>query len=492
MDWSRINQEIGDGGKVMGEQLARRAPHEAGVSAKHIGDFFARIESEGLALHSVMILRHGFVVAEHWWSPYSPDKRHMLFSLSKSFTSTAIGLAVSEGLLTEDDTVLSFFPEYRTPDIDSNMADMRIRHLLSMSTGHTEDTMRHLHRAEDGDFARAFFSVPIQKPPGTHFLYNTGATYMLSAILQRVTGVTLLDYLTPRLFQPLGIENPTWESCPRGVNMGGFGLSVRTEDIAKFGQMYLQQGVWNGRQVVPSDWVSTATRSHVSNGDQPDSDWSQGYGYQFWRCRHNVYRGDGAFGQYCVVMPEQDAVVAITSGLNDMQAVLNVVWDTILPGMNETSGATSPSRNEIELYKPADSLPGPNGSSTKRDGVPSWNGQTLLLQDNELNWTSIQLTQGANSFTVDLAVHQQHSVLSGGYGTWIEGRATVRAGVEESIAVQGGWTDENTFVFALCLSETPFTMTVEVREDTAGCKLHVKQNVGFGDRRFELVGTSQG
>jgi hypothetical protein len=122
-------------------------------------------------------------------------------------------------------------------------------------------------------------------------------------------------------------------------------------------------------------------------------------------------------------MPEQDAVVAITSGLNDMQAVLNVLWDTILPGLNETSGATSPSRNEIELYKPSDSLPGPNGSSTKRDGVPSWNDQTLLLQDNELNWTSIQLTQGTESFTIDLAVHQHHSVLCGGYGTWIRAGA---------------------------------------------------------------------
>ena len=150
---------------------------------------------------------------------------------------------------------------------------------------------------------------------------------MLSAMVQNATGETVLDYLRPRLFDPLGIENPTWASSPEGITLGGYGLSVRTEDIARFGQLYLRKGLWRGMQLVPADWVAEATARQVSNGSNPRSEWDQGYGYKFWRCRHNAYRADGAFGQYCIVLPDQDAVVAITSGVRDMQAVMNLVWD---------------------------------------------------------------------------------------------------------------------------------------------------------------------
>ena len=160
---------------------------------------------------------------------------------------------------------------------------------------------------------------------------------MLSAIVQKVTGMTVLDYLRPRLFEPLGIEHPTWETSPQGISAGGFGLSIRTEDIARFGQLYLQRGKWQGKQLVPAAWVEAATARQTSNGSNPQSDWDQGYGYQFWRCRHGAYRGDGAFGQFCVVLPEQDAVIAITSGVKDMQAVLNLVWDKLLPAMKPSS-----------------------------------------------------------------------------------------------------------------------------------------------------------
>ena len=167
----------------------------------------------------------------------------MLFSLSKSFTSTAVGMAVAEGRLSVDDPVLSFFPDEAPRKPGENLAAMRVRHLLAMSTGHDQDTTEHLYRRRDGNWARAFLARPVAHAPGTHFLYNTGATYMLSAIVQKVTGQTLLEYLRPRLFEPLGIEGATWETCPRGVNTGGFGLSVKTEDIARFGQLYLQRGV---------------------------------------------------------------------------------------------------------------------------------------------------------------------------------------------------------------------------------------------------------
>ncbi|MBW7461807.1 serine hydrolase, partial [Paenibacillus sepulcri] len=151
-------------------------------------------------------------------------------------------------------------------------------------------------------------AAPVEHEPGTHFVYNSGATYMLSAILQKVTGQTLLEYLQPRLIEPLGIKGAAWDVCPRGINVGGWGLNVTTEDIARFGQLYLQKGMWNGQRLLTEEWIAEATSSQISNGDGGVNDWAQGYGYQFWRCRHGVYRGDGAFGQFCIVMPEQDAV----------------------------------------------------------------------------------------------------------------------------------------------------------------------------------------
>jgi CubicO group peptidase (beta-lactamase class C family) len=163
---------------------------------------------------------------------------------------------------------------------------MRISDLLRMSTGNQTEPPR----TRDRPWTKAFLAHPVPFKPGTHFLYNTSATYMLSAIIQKATGTTVLDYLKPRLFEPLGIDHPTWETSPQGISAGGFGLSIRTEDIARFGQLYLQKGKWHGKQLVPEAWVQEATARQTSNGSNPNSDWEQGYGYQFWRSRHAAYR----------------------------------------------------------------------------------------------------------------------------------------------------------------------------------------------------------
>src|SRR5262249_2958918 len=210
---------------------------------------------------------------------------------------------------------------------------MRLTDLPRMPTGHKTEPPR----KPDEPWTKTFLAQPVPFKPGTHFLYNTSATYMLSAAVQKATGQTVLDYLKPRLFEPLGIEKPTWEASPQGISAGGYGLSVRTEDIAKFGQLYLQKGKWQGKQLVPEGWVEAATARQTSNGSNPRSDWDQGYGYQFWRCRHGAYRRDGAFGQYCVVLPDQDAVIAITAGVRDLQAVLNLVWDKLLPALKPSA-----------------------------------------------------------------------------------------------------------------------------------------------------------
>lgn len=333
--------------------LPRSHPKDEQVSEAGIISFLDAVNDKRLGLHSFMMIRHGSVVAEAWWQPYAANRPHMLYSLSKSFTSTAVGMAIAEGRLSLDDSLLSFFPDYITPEIESNMSSVRVRHLLSMTTGHTSDTMPGIHQQGDGDWVRGFLSQPITREPGTHFLYNTGASYMLSAIVQTVTGERLLDYLQPRLFHPLGITGATWEESPQGINTGGFGLSLRTEDIAKFGQLYLNGGKWNGVQLVPEDWVQAATSMQTptwpDGTDNPD--WCQGYGYQFWRCRHDVYRGDGAFGQFCIVLPSHDAVIAMTSGSANMQGILDEVWAHLLPALGSPGTAVQENADQFDTHR---------------------------------------------------------------------------------------------------------------------------------------------
>ena len=300
-------------------QLKRSIPEAEGISSSAVLDFITAVEQHTHPLDAVqgfILLRHGNITAEGWWMPYGPQYSHSLYSLSKSFTSTAIGLAVAEGRLTVDDPVVKFFPDDVPSKPSENLKAMRVRHLLSMNTGHKEDTTRHVFRGEDDNWVRVFLSLPIEYQPGDWFVYNTAATYMLSAIITRLTGESVLDYLRPRLFEPLGIENPTWDTDPRGVNLGGTGLHITTEDIARFGQMFLQKGIWEGKRIVPENWIVEATKATSDNSNtQTNPDWKVGYGYQFWRCRHDAYRGDGAFGQFCIVMPEQDAVLTIISGV---------------------------------------------------------------------------------------------------------------------------------------------------------------------------------
>lgn len=317
--------------EAAGKALPRSTPEAQGVSSAVIREYVEAAHRQVTNMHSFMLVRHGKVVAEAWWKPEASDKPHVLHSLSKSFTSTAVGLAVAEGKLSIDDPVLKFFPDDAPAEPSDHLKAMTVRDLLTMSCGHEVEAKF----TTNEPWARTFLAHPVPFKPGTHFQYNTPGSYMLSAIVQKVTGQTVLEYLKPRLFEPLGIENPEWESSPQGVTFGGWGLKIRTEDIAKFGQLYLQKGKWRGKQLVPESWVQQATTRQVSNGSDPTRDWTQGYGFQFWRCRHNAFRGDGKDGQFCIVIPEEDAVVAITALTGDMQAELNVVWDKLLPAFHD-------------------------------------------------------------------------------------------------------------------------------------------------------------
>jgi CubicO group peptidase (beta-lactamase class C family) len=312
------------------DPLPRSTPEAQGISSKSISEFVASLDKVN-TLHSFMIVRHGHVIAEGWWKPEAADKQHILWSLSKSFNSTAVGLAVAEGKLSLDDPVLKFFPADAPAEPSDNLKAMKVRDLLSMSCGH--DTESKI--IDNAPTVKQFLAHPVPHQPGTHFQYNTLGSYVLSAIVSKVTGQNSLEFLKPRLFEPLGIETPKWDASPEGPSLGGYGLYLCTEDIAKFGQLYLQRGKWNGRQLLPEKWVEEATSKHVSNDQASHSkigvDWTQGYGFQFWRCTHNAFRGDGRAGQVCVVIPEKDMVIAMTADANNFQTQMNAIWDHLWP-----------------------------------------------------------------------------------------------------------------------------------------------------------------
>ena len=472
-------------------RLPRTHPEALGIDPAALVAFLTAVDAKPGGMHSFMLLRHGQVAAEGWWKPYAPAHTHMLFSLSKSFTSTAVGLAVSEGLLNVEDRVVSFFPDKLPATMDKNLAEMRVRHLLTMATGHDVDATGPTRAQPDGDWVRGFLALPVEHAPGSKFVYNSAATYMLSAIVQKRSGKRVLDYLMPRLFAPLGIEGPTWETCPQGIDTGGWGLSVKTEDIARFGQLSLQKGHWNGRQVVPQNWVEEATRRHVSNGDPASpSDWSQGYGYQFWRCRHEAYRGDGAFGQFCVVMPDQDAVLAITSGTGDMQAILNAAWEHLLPGMKPAALSLGAAGKELPhlLGRLAITLPEGHATSPR---AAEFSGKTFHFAPNDLKIQSIALNFDRDRCHVTLQTEQGIQQREYGNKSWIEGEASLEGTPSKKVVGRGTWTAEDTFTGTLCFYETPFTQTATCAFAHDQVTVTMRRNVGFGSTEHPpLVGRS--
>ena len=486
-----------------GATLPRSTPEEQGMSSQGILEFLQAAAAGRNEIHSIMVLRHGNVVAEGWWSPFQPEFKHTLYSLSKSFTSTAIGFAVSEGLLTVDDPVLKFFPEDKPAEISQNLADMTIKDLLTMTTGHGSDSMGDL-RNSDGNWPKAFLAKDVEYKPGTHFLYNTGATYMLSAIIQKLAGKTLIEYLGPRLFDPLGIEGHDWETCPQGINTGGYGLRVKTEDIAHFGQLYLDKGMWKGKQLLPAAWIEEATMKQTES-QEGNGDWSQGYGYQFWRCTPGCYRGDGAFGQYCIVIPQKDAVVAMTSESVSMPESMKLVWDYLLPAMKDDTKLMPDKKSQAALKKALKSLAIESPKQMTHVKMEKMLDEKVFdVSTNELGVQTLSFKFEPKVCMVtlkdDFGTHRVHC----GLDEWIVGdnareeptsllAIRGRTSVPTKIAASATWTDERTLVLTWKYVENVHTDTITVTfsEDSKSAKISFSNSVSTGrnqpDPRADLM-----
>jgi CubicO group peptidase (beta-lactamase class C family) len=443
--------------------LPRSTPESQGVSSAALLAFVEAAEKQIDSLHSVILIRHGKVVAEGWWAPYAPGERHMLFSLSKSFTSTAVGLAAAEGRLSVDDAVLGFFPEDAPAEPSENLRAMRVRDLLTMSTGQHNEDIASFPYGADENLVKRFLAIPVAHKPGTLFVYNTPASYMLSAIVQKVTGQPVLDYLKPRLFDPLGITGQAWDASKAGVSMGGFGLNLRTEDIAKFGLLYLQKGQWQGTELVPAPWVEAATSRRMSNGSNPSSDWEQGYGYQFWITRHGFYRGDGAHGQFCIVMPQHDAVLAITSGTRDLAGVMNLAWEKLVPALKpSTLPADKAAHGRLTAKLGSLVLP-PQAGAPGAAVAASILGRTFVLGANPQAIEAMTLTsldpKGEAVFTFRIGGADQR--VTAAPAAWRTGEVTL-AGKPTPIAASGAWTSDSTYTLRLAQYRTPFVTTLRL------------------------------
>ncbi|AOS46469.1 6-aminohexanoate-dimer hydrolase [Lacunisphaera limnophila] len=463
--------------------LPRATPESQGISSTGIQALVDEAEARAYGLHGLMILRGGHVVAEGWWAPYAADEPHMLFSLSKSFTSTAIGLLQAEGRINIHDKLATFFPDEMPAAASENQKNLRLRDLLMMSTGqHKEDVDAINVMAPDGSGTRQFLAAPVKQKPGTLFYYNTPATFMLSATLQKVTGETLRDYLIPRLFAPLGIATPEWDLTPQGYNFGGSGLHLRTEDIAKFGQLLLQRGEWNGRRLVPAAWVDQATARQVSNGSNPESDWDQGYGFQFWRCIPGFYRADGAFGQYVIVIPEHDTVIAINSGTRDMGGIMKMLWAKLLPELRagplpENPAALAALRTRLASLV----LPVTAGAATSPMAATVSGRKYTFGQDNNgLETASMEV--GANGdVTLRARIFGQDETVVSGHGRWVRGAFPLTPGSTQPVAVSGAWTADDTYTVQMAQYRSPFIATFHLKFTGDELTVEREMNVGFGN-----------
>lgn len=392
-------------------ELERSVPELEGVPS---GALIALMDSlTGLPqtdIHSVMVLRHGKVIAEIHPEPFAAEYRHTLYSCSKTFVGAAVGLAIADNRLRLTDRVATFFPEQLPDTISANLAAMTVRNLLTMTSGITPDwNMRSVRT----DWLKGYLGKPV-KVPGEQFEYDSMSSYVLSAIVQKVTGMRLFDYLRLKLFDPMHITEVAWEVSPEGFNTGGWGVHIQSESLAKFGQLLLQRGLWEGKQLLPAEWVEQMMTPQMQTG-------GDAYGYQMWLCEYpGAVCLDGALGQYVLIIPEKDMVVVITEcTLINGRTQRCLVWNRLLPAVVGNEPLT-PGRDYKRLQKKQSSyrLPvvqGKANSSLSKE----YAGKSIVLESNRYNWQSLSFQ--FNPKEVLLTVTQTDGItynLPFGYREW--------------------------------------------------------------------------
>lgn len=431
------------------------------MSARAVGLLLDRLEERAVECHSIMVVHRGHVVAEGWWAPYSAERPHLLYSLTKSFTSIAVGLAISDGLLSLDDRVVDVLPD-RVPDgISERARRLTVHHLLSMTVGNREDSLTEAWQLEPDDLVKGFLRTPFPDPEGTRHVYDNSTTYVLARMVEKVTGRDLRGLLDERLFTPMGIDHAEWDRVASGAAFGFHGLHLTTEAVAAFGELLLRGGRWGDRQLVPREWVELATSRHVDTLPLPNwsrnPDFESGYGYQFWISRHG-YHGHGSFGQSCVVVPEHELVIVVTGCVDPTDALPGLFWDCLFPGLDDPGSAEDDEvlaerLRRLSLTQVLGSAGPERSVEAKADGSAT--------ESPVPDGTRVVLTPADGGWLLRLGSDLEIEV---GYGEWRECSPLGRP-----IVAAGAWQGE-TFVADLYVVTTPHRVRLAIDGGTATAK----------------------
>ena len=470
-----------------------RFPEEAGVSSKGVLTFVKKALESKLGYHSVVVLRHGKVAAKINFAPYDDKTPHVMYSLSKTFCSAACGFAVAEGLLSWDSKVVDVLPECAPDNPSEDLKKITLSHLLCMGSGLHEDSDEFNGFVGVENWGKRTLSYPVVHEPGTYFHYNSHGTYLASRMVQKVAGMNIRDYLMPRMFEKIGIRKPEWDMCPQGVCCGGWGLHVSSMDVARFGQLLLQDGMWNGERVLPEGWVENASSVHIDNAHHMpgvENDWNQGYGYQIWRCRYGRFRGDGMFGQYCVVDKKNDMVVAVTAGCGEIEKELDWVHQYLFDAAGMEEGTTEEKQELAQMLENL-AYPIPSGAGDRTvNGVV-----TYRYDDYEVDMEFSQEEVGG-----DIVVKAKQVVLPGqkevvtlrfGEGHFVMGDSPAGDVLTKTVPVSGayGWQDGKLTLVART-PYGPYTMDNTFRFEADGVYVD-GSSVGypFAYQNLKLEGT---
>jgi CubicO group peptidase (beta-lactamase class C family) len=487
--------------------LPRAAPETKGVDAGRILGFLDAVAEAGIELHSFMLFRAGAVVAEGFWRPYAAHRPHMLHSATKSWTATAIGLAIDQGLLALDDKVAKFFPEHMPPDPGENLLAMTVRDLLTMRTGHASGISGGEWRGLRTSWVRAFLHEAVPDAPGERFIYSSASSYVLSAIVTKVTGQTAHDFLDGLVFRPLGMASIAWDLSPEGVSTGGNGLSCTTEDAVRFAVLHLQGGLWQGARILPRAWVAEATHPHVAEArlgvmdgkryaapSATDGPKRLGYGYHWWMTPFGGYRASGIFGQHAIVLPHHDAVIAFTAALRPGDSrLLDLAWAHLVPALE---GGDSAAGGDLSARLAALALP------VLPDGVagPSLD-RTYDVAPNNQGVSRLAVAIDGTSATLTLTDARGTHAIAAGFGHDIEADTTMTGNALHHayqpdrlrVVARAAWQDADTLRLTWRFVETVFCDTVLLKFDPHGVTMRRSVNTNAGLMELpELVGTRTG
>lgn len=394
--------------------LPRSTPEEQGVPSKAIITVFdSLMATPNTDIHSVVVMRHGKVIGEIYPKPFAIEYKHTMYSCSKTFVSVAIGLAIEENRLRLTDRVAPFFIEQLPDTISKGLAEMTVEDLLTMRSGITPDWEM---RNKCTDWIRTFLAKPVEGA-GEKFGYDSMATYMLSAIVQKVTGMTTLDYLKKKIFKDMHITDIAWELSPEGVNTGGWGLYIQSESLAKFGQLWLDKGKWNGKQLIPESWIEQMSAKHVEKS---------GYGYQIWHCDYpGAVRADGAFGQWVIVVPDKDIVVVITQcSTASGRYQRGLIWHHIVPQLSESPLPLGADYKRLQQKQSAYQLAMPEGKAAATI-TTNLIGKKVLLKKNIYGWTTVAFQQKEKSIVMTITTKKGEVYdIPFGYKKWETGKLT--------------------------------------------------------------------